>query len=154
VATLAAQLAEAPPAQPPTKLTSLGDALLVGVNERRLDAGLPLLKAMGDLTQIAQLRAEDMTVRNYFGHTDPISGEDLAEPLIRSAGYTGRVAENLYATNASEPDLVDQVVNAWFNSPSHQANLLDPALRFTGVGLAGDGTWWKISQVFAQRGPS
>ncbi len=51
-----------------------------------------------------------MVVRDYFGHTDPISGEPLVEPLIRSAGFTGRVAENIYATNALESALVEQVV--------------------------------------------
>jgi len=153
VATMAAHLADASPVDPPAEMTSLGNALLVGVNQRRIDAGLPPLKTNAELTEIAQLRAEDMVVRDYFGHTDPVSGAALVEPLIRSAGFTGRVAENIYATNAPRPTLVDQVVTAWFNSPSHRTSLLDPELRFTGVGLAGDGSWWKICQVFAQRGP-
>jgi len=153
VATMAAHLADASPVNPPVELTSLGNALVVGVNQRRIEAGLPPLMATAELTEIAQLRADDMVVRDYFGHTDPISGAALVEPLIRSAGFTGRVAENIYATNAPQPALVNQVVAAWFDSPSHRASLLDPGLRFTGVGLAGDGSWWKICQVFAQRGP-
>jgi uncharacterized protein YkwD len=150
---MAAHLADASPVDPPAELTSLGNALLVGVNQRRINAGLPPLKATAELTEIAQLRAEDMVVRDYFGHTDPSSGAALVEPLMMSAGFTGRVAENIYATNAPQPTLVDQVVAAWFDSPSHRASLLDPELRLTGVGLAGDGSWWKICQVFAQQGP-
>ena len=153
VATLAAHLADAAPVDPPKSATTLADALLVGVNQRRIDAGLAPLKAKAELIEIAELRAEDMVVRDYFGHTDPLSGDPLVEPLIKSAGYTGRVAENLYATDAAQDELVDQVLTAWFNSPSHRASLLDPELQFTGVGLAGDGTWWKICQVFAQRAP-
>lgn len=153
VATLAAHLADAAPAYPPRSVESLADALLVGVNQRRLNAGLVPLKARAELTEIAQLRAEDMVVRDYFGHTDPASGDSLVEPLIRSAGFTGRVAENIYATNAVQDDLVDQILAGWFDSPSHRASLLDPELRYTGVGLAGDGTWWKVCQVFAQREP-
>lgn len=153
VATLAAQLMDVSLADPAADMTSIADALLVEVNERRIDAGLAPLKATAELTKIAQLRAEDMVGRDYFGHTDPVTGAALVEPLIKSAGFTGRVAENIYATNASRSTLVDQVITAWFDSPSHRASLLDPELRFTGVGLAGDGSWWKICQVFAQQGP-
>jgi uncharacterized protein YkwD len=153
VATLAAGLDGAVVADPPVEMAPVADALLLAVNRRRVDAGLPQLKVAAELTQIAQLRAADMVARNYFGHTDPISGEDLAAPLIKSAGFTGRVAENVYATDAARQQVVSQVVDGWFSSPSHRESLMDPELRFTGVGLAGDGTWWKICQVFAQSSP-
>jgi uncharacterized protein YkwD len=153
VATMAADMAAESPARPPAHAAPTADALLLAVNTRRVEAGLPGLKSTPELTRIAQLRAEDMLVRDYFGHLDPISGTPLVELLLKSEGFTGRVAENLYATDAPEKDVVDQVVSAWFESPSHRANLLDPNLVYTGVGLAGDGTWWKVCQVFAQRAP-
>jgi uncharacterized protein YkwD len=154
VATLSAGLAGAQSAYPPKEMSAVGDALLLAVNQRRVEAGIAPLKSTPVLTKIAQLRVEDMLVRDYFGHTDPESGDPLAEPLLKSAGFTGRVAENVYATDAPEHDLVAQVVEAWFASPSHRANLLDPELRYTGLGLAGDGAWWTICQVFAQQAPS
>ncbi len=152
-ATLESELSASGLSQRATELAGIADQLLVAVNRRRVEAGLQPLQTLPELTRISQLRVEDMTARGYFGHTDPATGDDLAGPLLKSAGFTGRVAENLFSSNAAVGQLVDQVADAWFDSPSHRANMLDPDFRFTGLAVITDGTWWKVSQLFAQRAP-
>lgn len=59
----------------------------------------------------------------------------------------GRVAENLVRSSASP----EAVVDAWLKSPGHRNNLLDPALRVTGVGCARDADEVLCAQLFADR---
>lgn len=42
------------------------------------------------------------------------------------------------------------IVNAWMASPEHRANLLDPAYRLTGVGVARERGWLVFTQDFAR----
>jgi uncharacterized protein YkwD len=153
VATLDAELSDAGLAHTPDESASLADQLLLAVNRRRVQAGLLPLQSLPELTHISRLRVEDMVERGYFGHTDPGTGDDLAGPLLKSAGFTGRVAENIFSTDAPEDQLVDQVTQAWFESPANRANLLDPDFRYAGLAVITDGTWWKICQLFSQRIP-
>jgi uncharacterized protein YkwD len=73
--------------------------------------------------------------------------------LLVAAGYGGAMAENLFASTESVGQLADAAMAAWMGSPAHRQVILDPRYRYLGVGLMGDGTWWKVSQVFAERGP-
>jgi len=43
-------------------------------------------------------------------------------------------AENLGKTTQSDPSA--RIVDSWIRSPDHRANLLAPALNFTGIGIA------------------
>jgi uncharacterized protein YkwD len=66
----------------------------------------------------------------YFGHVSP-SGRDLTSRL-RQAGYTThRAAENL--ARSSTPQRAHAQL---MESPSHRANILDPALTHVGIGVA------------------
>lgn len=93
-----------------------------------------------DLT--AQFHADDMLARNYFAHVSP-EGVELTSRLAKySQGETfTAIAENI-ATGSVSAEII---MNQWIASPGHRANLLNPAYRRMGVGVAN--TYWV--QVFS-----
>jgi uncharacterized protein YkwD len=75
-----------------------------------------------------------MARRGYFSHESP-EGENPVDRL-QKYGVTDMTlaAENLGKTTQSDPSA--QIVESWLQSPGHRANLLAPALNFTGIGIA------------------
>lgn len=136
-----------------SQVSPVVQAIVSRVNELRAQADLAPLVSTSNLMGIAQLRAEDMVARDYFSHNDPQTGQPAPESLLLSSGYTGQVAENLYTTNASLDQLAEATVQAWQDSEAHRDNLLDPSYRYTGVGVMGDGTWWKVCELLAEQAP-
>ncbi len=127
--------------------------MLYELNRARAAAGRPPLEAHEGLMDLAFLRARDLVARDYMAHRDPETGVDLAWTLLTAAGYYGRLGENLFAATGPLESLPPIALQAWLDSPEHRANLLDPAFRLAGVGLMGDGTWWKVVVLFAEHGP-
>jgi len=119
----------------------LGDAtsittaqLLEYTNLERGANGLPPLKMNTDLTNAAQMKANDMFKNDYWAHVSPNGTTPWV--WIRDSGYNYLYAgENLARGFNSTSD----VVTAWMNSPEHRANLLSP--NYTDIGFAvEDGT--------------
>ena len=74
-----------------------------------------------------------MASADTFAHVGP----DGTEPWDRMTrqGFVWRVAaENIAAGQST----IDEVMDAWVNSPEHYANLVNPALRQVGFGYAYD----------------
>ncbi len=107
------------------------EGLLEATNRSRTENNLPVLTINSRLDKAAQAKANDMAQRNYWSHNTP----DGKEPwyFIEQAGYGYyRAAENLaYGFDTSKLTVV-----GWMNSPSHRANVLDPALSEVGFGIA------------------
>lgn len=107
------------------------------VNEARAQAGLPPLTLMPELSQAAQVRAEETT--KSFAHTRP-DGRDcftvLAEVGI-TCQYTG---ENI----AMGQRTAQEVMETWMNSPGHRENILDPGFARLGVACVerGGSLYW------------
>lgn len=131
-------------------LVPIAEAIQLEVNRARQEAGVSILESREDLMAIAFLRSLDMVYRDYFDHLDPADGSAPAYTLMTSYGYSGRLAENLYATARPLDEVISSTVEAWLGSPIQRESLLDPMLAFTGVGLMGDGKWWKVTQVSAE----
>lgn len=101
--------------------------LLVGVNQVRASKGASPLVYNGQLTGSAQAKAQDMCQKNYWEHGNWIS-------FINASGYPyEKASENL----AHGFSTAQATINGWINSPSHYANMIDPTLRDTGVGIIG-----------------
>lgn len=81
------------------------------------------------LDKVAKLKAEDMARLGYFAHTSP-SGVTPWHWFDKAGYYFAYAGENL-AINFTES--VD-VENAWLNSPTHKANILNS--HFTEIGIA------------------
>lgn len=103
--------------------------LVTFINQARQTSGLKPLAQNSKLDQAAQLKAENMVQNNYFDHTSP-SGITPWYWFIES-GYNYKYAgENLAIGFFDSKEVYD----AWLNSPSHKANILNP--NYTEVGTA------------------
>lgn len=111
-------------------------------NEARTENGFGSLTINEELTQAAQLKANDMAEKGYFAHTSP----EGVSPWywIGLSGYQFLYAGENLAVDFSES--VD-VNRAWLNSPSHAANILSP--QFTEIGIAiAEGAYKGKSTIF------
>jgi len=99
-------------------------------NQDRQSLGLGTLREDSKLNSAAYFKAKDMLKNDYFAHTSP-SG---ISPWywFSSAGYNYDYAgENLAM------DFIDstELYHAWYNSPSHKANLVGSNFEETGIAI-------------------
>lgn len=108
----------------PTEIVNL-------TNIQRGKNGLGTLTENSLLDQAAQAKASDMFANDYWAHYSPSGKSPWV--FITGAGYKYVYAgENL----ARDFDNAKSVVDAWMNSPSHRANLLDHNFKEIGVAVA------------------
>jgi uncharacterized protein YkwD len=109
-------------------------ATLCLINAQRRRNGRGPLSQNVLLDRAALLHSLDMAKRKYFEHRDP----DGVQPDARivHAGYPPiLVGENL-AWGELAQSTPANIVSLWMKSPGHRANLLEPAYREIGIGLA------------------
>lgn len=122
--------------------TILPAVIVSDTNEERGRAGLVSLSRNEILDQAAQMKAEDMANGSYFSHYSPTGISPWY--WFKQAGYNYvHAGENLavHFTDSSE------VVDAWMNSPTHRANIMDEKFQEIGIGVA-KGTYENYSTVF------
>jgi len=103
--------------------------LLADTNAARKEASLPELQANEALSQAAFMKAKDMLANNYWAHTSP--GGITPWKWLADTGYNYDVAgENL----AKNYPTADATVDAWMNSESHRANILND--KYQDIGFA------------------
>ncbi len=98
-------------------------------NRTRQSLGLVPLIVNEKLNQAAQLKAENMIQNNYFNHTSPTGVTPWF--WFKQVGYNYKYAGENLAVGFFESQ---QVYEAWLNSPSHRANIINP--NYTEVGTA------------------
>jgi uncharacterized protein YkwD len=112
-------------------LAAYAQEVLDLVNQQRQAAGLAPLTRAPELDQSAQRFAQYMGTAHFFDHTGP-DGSSL-HSRIAAAGYPGYTwAENIAAGQRTP----QAVVRDWMNSPEHRSNILHPALKEIGIGVA------------------
>lgn len=98
-------------------------------NQKRMDNGLSPLVLNTQLNNAAAGKARDMFTKNYWAHNAP----DGTSPwvFVTGAGYN-----YLYAGENLAKDFGDSVgvVNAWMDSPTHKANILND--KYKEIGFA------------------
>ena len=121
------------------------------MNARRSAAGLAPLQVSGALTGVARARSSDMLANNYFGHSSP-SGQTWYS-LLAGLGLTYSAGgENLARVSGDTASSVSLAIEALMASPTHRANILNPAYRIVGVGGAVQGDSLTIlTSVFTDR---
>ncbi|MCI8805789.1 MAG: serine protease [Clostridiales bacterium] len=141
-----------PPAETTTSTTvnnnaqaNMAQEVLKLVNAERAKQKLPPLKLNTALSNVAQLKSEDMKNKNYFDHTSPTYGSPFN--MMKQFGINYKYAgENIAKGQKTAAD----VVTAWMNSEGHRANILNK--NFTDMGLgyvkSGSTTYW--TQMFIQ----
>lgn len=111
-------------------------------NEERESLNAPELRRNTTLDKAAQLKAQHMAQNEYFSHYSP----DGVSPWhwFNEAGYVyAHAGENLaiHFTDSSE------VVQAWMDSPTHRANIVNANYTEIGVGTA-KGTYDGFDTVY------
>ncbi len=111
-------------------------------NIERKELALPPLVRNSVLDAAAQLKADDMAKNSYFAHYSPAGVSPWH--WFNEAGYRYvHAGENLavHFTDSKE------VVEAWMDSPTHRANIVNQNYREIGVGTA-RGTYDGYETVF------
>lgn len=103
--------------------------LLSYTNKKRDEAGASNLVLNPKLTEAAQQKAKDMFKKGYWAHVAPDGTEPWDFILGQKYDYI-YAGENL-AKNFSNSK---EVIQAWYNSPSHKGNLL--SANYDEVGFA------------------
>lgn len=97
-------------------------------NEQRVNNGLVPLQANEELIKLAQIRADDMRLQNYFDHVDP-NGHGLGY-FLKQIDYDYLIAgENLAINFYNNERLID----AWMNSETHRRNIMNPIFQDIGL---------------------
>jgi len=125
---------EAPPCvQAGSPATEIQQAMFEAINRYRVSCGLEPLIYSKTLEAAASAHAEDLWVRDFFSHANP-DGE-LPPDRALAAGFCHRyVGENLAAGQTT----VEQMMDAFRASPSHDANMLEPQYVYVGMGFSVD----------------
>ncbi|WP_127105630.1 CAP domain-containing protein [Pararhodobacter zhoushanensis] len=120
----------------PGSLGILRTELLVLTNAERAGQGLPALRMDARLTEAAQTQACRMADRGRLSHRGSwFAG--LGRRLRREDYPYATAVENTGMGHRDAP----QIIHGWMVSPEHRVNMLNPAVRDAGYGVAraGDG---------------
>lgn len=98
-------------------------------NEEREKEGLPPFGNMDVLDTVALTRAWELSVEYRPDHTRP-NGSPFVEAFNENGIIYGAWGENI----AAGQDSPESVVEAWMNSPSHRAAILNPDYTYMGTG--------------------
>jgi hypothetical protein len=106
------------------------DRVLEETNAKRSQAGLAPLKVNAKLSQAANAKATHMFDNQYWSHTAP----DGTSPwtFIQRAGYKYSIAGENLARDFGD---TSSMVQAWMDSPTHKANILQSKYNETGLAV-------------------
>ncbi len=104
------------------------------LNNLRISNGDRVVTYDSRIDAAAQGHADDMVDRNYFAHDSP-EGETVQDRLIAQGYDPSAWGENIARTQQTE----EQALDAWINSPPHNALLQANSVSNFGLGVAGSG---------------
>jgi uncharacterized protein YkwD len=130
--------------------TALEQTVFDKINAIRNERGLTPVRFAADLLPVARTHSDDQARRNTLTHRSA-DGKNAGERLDAARVPWLRYGENV-AVIKGYSDPASTVVDAWMHSPGHAANVLDPQLVESAVGVAqcADGTYF-LTQVFVTR---
>ncbi len=122
-------------------------AILNLINTVRADRGLAALQPNQSLIDISRTRSNDMLARDYFSHYTP-EGKNVFN-IFRECGITYKAAgENLAHSRPADIGTPEAFLNAWMNSPTHAANILQSKYGIIGVGMVENSGRRVVTTVF------
>ncbi len=101
------------------------------LNQERQSLGLQPLKENAELNRAALLKAQDILEKDYFSHQSPEGV--IPWYWFKIAGYNYKFAGENLAVGFLDSQEVNQ---AWLDSSSHRANLLNPNYKDVGIAIA------------------
>ena len=131
--------------EPPQALRQAERKALAAINDLRSDRGLKPLRMAMRVRLVARDRSHDMRTHDYFSHSSP-SGRDAATLLDRRNVRYLAGSENIgwISFMGTWERTAEAMVDAWFGSSGHRANLLSSDLNYVGIGAArsGKAVYW------------
>ncbi|HXG69831.1 MAG TPA: CAP domain-containing protein [Gemmatimonadaceae bacterium] len=128
-------VAEPPsPARPTASqpMSATESAIVNAINDEREQRGLRPVTWDPRLDQAAKLQARNMAALRRMAHNLPETAQPTLVARVRAAGYAyRRITENIAFGQRD----AETVVESWMNSPGHRANILDPNVSETGIGV-------------------
>jgi len=103
------------------------------VNKERLKYNLPELQWASDVAEVAREHSQDMALGGYFAHENK-KGELVSERLEKTGISFTVSAENLFECE-NYPNIVEESVMGWMQSPGHRENILNDEIEEAGVGI-------------------
>ena len=123
--------------------------LLGYINDARSEIGLEELVLFDKLTTIARLHAKDMALNNFFSHNSPTYGNPNNRANDQGMDNISEVIAFGY------PD-ARSVFDAWMDSSTHRAIILDADARFIGIGKyqlnSGNDSIYMVCDLFSGDG--
>jgi uncharacterized protein YkwD len=147
-------LVEEPRARPEDLSGAIARDIVRWTNVERLAAGLAPMVWSEVLARAARAHSGEMARLGYFSHLSPDPQNSTPMRRVRNAGLAApslMVGENI-AKGDWQDSRARRAVRAWMESQKHRENLMRPAFRFIGVGVAWDGRNYYITQVFGSSG--
>ena len=123
-------------------------------NALRREQGISALKVNKQLTQAAQVRAEEMAASGVYSHTRP---DGRKNTTVTDCPYVGENIHRIADWALQGKSVSEVAVCSWNLSGGHRDNLLEKNYAETGVGLArgvndnGDECWYCV-QLFLWNG--
>ncbi|MDH3744119.1 MAG: CAP domain-containing protein [Acidobacteriota bacterium] len=117
--------------EPLDDIERVREELLELSNSARRDKGRRVLQRDRCLEGVAQLYADKMLAKSFYGHVSP-DGLDAFERARAGRCFNPRIAENLAQGSAT----VEETIGGWLASPGHRTNLLDRRMNRVGFGVA------------------
>lgn len=110
--------------------TDISHSVLIELtNEERQSLGISSLREDNLLNEAAYLKAQDMIIYSYFSHESPAGTTPWY--WFKKVGYNYQIAgENLGIGFLDS----EEIYQAWDDSPSHKANLVNP--KYEDIGIA------------------
>ena len=108
------------------------------MNQYRMLIGLRPCLIDPKLCDASRGHSKDMAERNFFAHDSPVAGKETPWKRAALAG-TNANGENIYGGGNGKA-----ANRAWWHSPGHHINMLNPGARRVGMGTHGN----KWTQMF------
>jgi uncharacterized protein YkwD len=113
------------------------------VNQYRRQENIPELQYSFKLEAVAQVRSDEMLLHKYFEHIRP-DGRKWSTAYNELNVTYNRAAENL----ARGFNSAEAAMKAWMKSESHRRNILNPNLKFIGIGVSSNEVDTYFTQEF------
>jgi len=116
-------------------------------NQIRQNLGAPPLAWSARIAECARRQSERKMMLRFSGHEDPELGS-VAQRLDRTGVSWRRCAENLVELRGYD-DPTNFALVFWWYSAGHQANMIDPTFKETGVAVTLDADdRFFVTQIF------
>jgi uncharacterized protein YkwD len=121
------------------------------VNQRRAEAGLPLLNWNDNVADVARVHSENMANNKFFSHTG-VDGKRVSDRANSMGVKRWRSLGENIAYNRGFKSPLESAVQSWMNSSGHRDNILKSDWQESGIGVTvtADGTYY-FTQVFLKK---